>query len=232
MEQDYASHNSTGRPAGFGKADVFANPVQENLTSSIPTGVVDDDFSGYTGFMTHFFTDVYAGTIPSAQHIPVLRLLRLLNVRKSSTYTYGATDTLITVTINGVDYTQAYASSASATVAAWLAAHKTTIEARAGINGVIVTNPSGAQIKVVSRYKGQTFSFTAVAEQWWFFCSFCTVAAVKAGALASGEADETLEAMIDAALPEMFEFPLVFMVTRSLWRNFMHTVKNKTGDLP
>ncbi len=210
----------------------FANPVQENLTSSIPTGVVDDDFSGYTGFMTHFFTDVYAGTIPSAQHIPVSSATSAVKCEKILTYTYGATDTLITVTINGIAYTQAYASSASATVAAWLAAHKTTIEARAGINGVIVTNPSGAQIKVVSRYKGQTFSFTAVADSGGSFAASGTVAAVKAGALASGEADETLEAMIDAALPEMFEFPLVFMVTRSLWRNFMHTVKNKTGDLP
>jgi len=210
----------------------FGNPVQETLSSGIPTGTVDTNFSGYTGFMSHFLANLYAGTIPSAQHVVIDSATSAVKAEKILTYTYGATDTLITVTINGVDYTQAYASSATATVVAWLAAHKATIEARAGINGVIVTNPTGAQIKVVSRYKGQTFSFSAVANSGGSFAATGTVAAVKAGALASGEADATLEEMIDTARPELFEFPLVFMVTRSMWRNLVHTIKNKTGDLP
>jgi len=209
----------------------FANPVQEELTSGVPGGTLDDDFSGYTGFMTHFFNDVYAGTIPSAQHISIASSVSAVKAEKILTYTASG-DTTITVTINGVDYAQAYGTNATATAAAWLATHKATIEARAGINGVIVTNPTGAQIKVVGKYKGQTFDFSAAADGSGSFASSGVVAAVKASTLSSDEADITLEYMIDAARPEMFEFPLVFMVTRSMWRNLVHTIKGKTGDLP
>jgi hypothetical protein len=209
----------------------FANPTQEDLSSGIPAGTVDDDFSGYTGFMTHFFNDVYSGTIPSAQHVGIASSVSAVKAEKILTYTAN-TDTTITVTINGKDYTQAYATSATATVAAWLAAHKATIEARGGINGVIVTNPTGAQIKVVGKYKGQGFTFTAAADGSGSFAASGAVAAVKASTLSSNEADTTFDSMIDAARPEMFEFPLVFMVTRSMWRNFVHTIKSKTGDLP
>jgi len=209
----------------------FANPSQEELTSGIPNGTADDDFSGYTGFMTHFFNDLYSGTILSSQHMPVASSVTAVRAEKILTYSASG-DTNITVTINGKNYTQAYGSSASATVSAWLAAHKTTIESRGGINGVIVTNPSGAQIKVVGKYKGQSFTFTAAADGSGTFAASGTIAATKASSMASDEADNTMEAMIDLAPPEMFEFPLVFMVTRSMWRNFVHTVKGKTGDLP
>jgi hypothetical protein len=97
---------------------------------------------------------------------------------------------------------------------------------------VLVSNPTGAQIKVVSKYKGQSFNFTAVTDGNGTFASSGVVAAVKHGSLSSDEADDVLEAMIDGARPEMHEFPLVFMVTRSMWRNLVHTIKNKTGDLP
>ncbi|HPT68840.1 MAG TPA: hypothetical protein PKW50_01745 [Syntrophomonas sp.] len=209
----------------------FANTSQEELTSGVPTGTVDDDFTGYTGFMTHFFQDLYAGTIPSAQHIGIASATTAVRGEKIQTYTAG-TDTAVTLTINGVAYSQAYASSATVTMANWLTTHKATIEARGGINGVIVTNPSAGAIKCVGKYKGQSFNFTAAVTGTGSMAASGTVAAVKAGALAAGEADSALEAMIDAARPEMFEFPLVFMVTRSLWRNLVHTIKGKTGDLP
>ncbi|NCA77977.1 MAG: hypothetical protein EOM90_16750 [Alphaproteobacteria bacterium] len=209
----------------------FANTSQEELTSGIPNGTVDDDFTGYTGFMTHFFQDLYAGTIPSAQHIGITSATTAVRGEKIQTYTAG-TDTAVTLTINGVAYSQAYATNATVTMANWLATHKATIEARGGINGVIVTNPSAGAIKCVGKYKGQSFDFTAAVTGTGTMAASGTVAAVKAGALAAGEADSTLEGLIDAARPEMFEFPLVFMVTRSLWRNLVHTIKGKTGDLP
>lgn len=209
----------------------FGNPVQETLTSGVPTGTVDTNFSGYTGFMTHFIKDVYAGTIPAAQHVVVASATSAVKAEKIQTYSAG-TDTFLVLTINGVAYSQAYRSSATVTCNDWLATHKATIEARAGFNGVIVTNPSAGAIKCVSRYKGQTFDFTAAVTGTGTCAASGVVAAIKQGALASGEADSTLEEMIDGARPEMFEFPLVFMVTRSMWRNLVHTIKNKTGDLP
>ncbi|HNW75202.1 MAG TPA: hypothetical protein PKN44_16355, partial [Bacteroidales bacterium] len=180
----------------------FANTSQEELTSGVPTGTVDDDFTGYTGFMTHFFQDLYAGTIPSAQHIGIASATTAVRGEKIQTYTAG-TDTAVTLTINGVAYSQAYASSATVTMANWLTTHKATIEARGGINGVIVTNPSAGAIKCVGKYKGQSFDFTAAVTGTGSMAASGTVAAVKAGALAAGEADSALEAMIDAARPEM-----------------------------
>ena len=205
----------------------FANPVAETFSSGIPTGTVDANYSGYTGFMTWLMNDLYAGTIPSGQHVAVASSVSAVKQEKILTYTAN-TDSKITVTINGVAYEQAYGTSATATVQAWLAAHKTTIEARGGLNGVIVTNPTGAQIKVVSRYKGQSFDFTAVADGAGSFAASGAVAAVKAGALSANETDSTLEDMLDAVTPEMLEFELVFMLTNSMWRNLVHTMKNRT----
>lgn len=210
----------------------FGNTVQETLTSGIPNGTVDTNFSGYTGFMTHFIKDVAAGTIPSAQHVVIASATSAVKAEKILTYTAG-TDTYLVLTINGTAYSQAYRSSATVTCNDWLAAHKATIEARGGaLSGVIVTNPSAGAIKVVSKFKGQDFTFTGAVTGNGSVAASGVVAATKQGALAANEADGALEDMIDAARPEMFEFPLVFMVTRSMWRNLVHTIKGKTGDLP
>lgn len=204
----------------------FANPLAETLVSGKPTGLIDENYSGYTGFMSHFVADLINGTIPSDQHIAITTSSAAVKAEKILTYT-ASTDTAINVTINGVVYSQPYTSSAAATVAAWLLAHKTAIEARAGINGVIVTNPTGAQIKVVSRYAGQDFDFTAAVVGPGSFAASGVVAASKAGKLAANEADTTLEGMMDCITPEMHEFDLAFMLTSSMWRNLVHSFKNR-----
>lgn len=142
------------------------------------------------------------------------------------TFTKG-TDTAITITINGIAYSQVYDTSAAVTITNWLNAHKATIEARAGINGVIVANPSATAIKVVSKVKGQSFECSAAVTGTGTFAASAVVAAVKAGSLADNEADSTLESMIDAVTPEMHEYDLLFMLTSSMWRNLVHTLKNR-----
>jgi hypothetical protein len=204
----------------------FANPVAEVLSAGKPTGVVDDNYSGYTGFMTWLMNDAKSGIIPTAQHVSIGSSVSAVKQEKILTYT-ASTDTKITVTINGIAYEQAYASNAATTIANWLTTHKAAIEARSGINGVIVTNPTGAQIKVVSKYKGQSFDFTAVAAGSGSFAASAEVAAVKASTLSANEADTTMESMIDAITPEMHEFDLVFMLTSTMWRNLVHTMKNR-----
>lgn len=208
----------------------FANPMAETLVNGKPSGTIDDNYSGYTGFMSWFHKDLLSGLIPSLQHVPVASSVTAVKAEKILTYS-ASTDTAINVTINGVVYSQAYATSAAATVAAWLAAHKTTVEARSGINGVVVTNPTGSQIKVVSRYAGQDFDFTAAAVGSGSFAASGVVAATKAGKLAANEADITLESMMDAITPEMHEFELAFMLTSSMWRNLVHTFKNRDTAL-
>lgn len=209
----------------------FANPAAEVLSSGIPTGVTDTNYSGYTGFMTWLMNDLYAGTIPSAQHVPVASSTSAVKQESVQTFTYGATTTKIGITINGVLYEQEYVTSAAATATAWLATHKTTIEARGGINGVIVTNPSSGAIKIVSRYKGGKFSVSATATGGGSFAESGVVAAVAKGSLAANEADSTFEDMLDAVTPEMHEFDLKFMITSSMWRNLVHTMKNRATGL-
>ncbi|MCX6279009.1 MAG: hypothetical protein NT004_13085 [Bacteroidetes bacterium] len=210
----------------------FGNTLQEVLSSGIPTGVPDPNFTGYTGFMTHFIRDVLSAAIPAAQHVVVDSATSAVKAEKILTYTAGA-DTYLVLTINGVAYSQAYGSSATVTCSNWLTSHKSAVEARGGaFSGVIVTNPSAGAIKVVSKFKGQDFTFTGAVTGSGSVAASGVVAAIKQGKLADNEVDATLEAMIDAARPELFEFPLVFLCTRSMWRNLVHTIKNKTGDLP
>lgn len=204
----------------------FANPLAETLENNKPNGTIDTNYSGYTGFMTWLLNDTRSGLITAKQHVPITSGTAAIKQEKILTYTANS-DSKIAVSINGVTYEQDYATSAAATVAAWLTAHKAVIEARAGINGVVVTNPTGAQIKVVSKYKGQSFDFTAVAVGNGTFAASVEVAAQKAGNLASNEADTTMESMMDAITPEMHEFDLVFMITSSMWRNLVHTMKNR-----
>ena len=212
----------------------FANPAAEVLSSGIPTGAADPNYNGYTGFMTWLMNDLYSSTIPSTQHVTIASGTSAVKQESIQTFTYGATTTKIGITINGVLYEEAYASSATVTANNWLATHKATIEARAGINGVIVTNPSAGAIKIVSRYAGGKFTVSATATGGGSFAESGVVASVSATTLAANKADETLEDMLDAVTPEMQEFDLVFMLTSSMWRNLVHTMKNRTtglGDL-
>ncbi|KAF0128191.1 MAG: hypothetical protein FD155_3382 [Bacteroidetes bacterium] len=203
----------------------FANPLAEVMAGGIPNGTIDDNYSGYNGFMSWLLKDTQTGVIPAAQHIPIASSVAAVKAEKILTYTAG-TDTAINVVINGVTYTQAFASNATTTVANWLTAHKAAIEARADINGVIVT-VTGAGIKVVSKSKGQEFTFTATVTGTGTFAASGVVAATKAGKLDANESDSTLEAMLDAITPEMHEFNLNFMITSSMWRNLVHTFKSR-----
>ena len=209
----------------------FANPAAEILSSGIATGVADPDYSGYTGFMTWLMNDLFAGTIPSGQHVVIASSTSAVKQESMQTFTYGATTTKIGITINGVLYEENYASSATVTANNWLASHKAAIESRGGINGVIVTNPSAGAIKIVSRYKGGKFSVSATATGGGSFAESGVVATVARGGLAANEADTTLEYMLDAVTPEMHEFDLAFMLTASMWRNLVHTMKNRTTGL-
>ena len=204
----------------------FANPTQETLTSNIPTSVIDTNYSGYSGFHTLFMNDLLSGVIPSSQHVGITTGTTAVKQEKILTFTYGATTTEITIIVNGVSYTESYASSAATTMTNWFNHYGATINARAGVNGVIVTNPSSGAIKIVSKYGGQEFTASGAAAGGGSFAESGAVSPVKTGKLASNEADTTLEAMIDAMPPELLEFNPVFMITNSMWRNLVHTWKD------
>ena len=203
----------------------FADPKAEVLASAGTTGVIDTNYSGYTGLLTWLLEDVFAGTILSGQHVPISSAVAAVKQEKILTYTAG-TDTAIVVTVNGIAYAEDFDTNASTTAAAWLASHKEAIEARGGIHAVVVTVTTN-KIKVVSKYKGGTFTFTAEVTGSGSFAASGEVAAVKAGGLGSNESDTTLESMIDAITPEMHEFDLFFLMTSKMWRKLVHTFKNR-----
>lgn len=205
----------------------FADPSAETFSSGIATGTPDPNYNGYTGFLSHFYKALVSGVIPSDQHVAIASGTSARKQEQVETFTYAATTTKVGLTINGVLYEQAYATSATVTMSNWLATHKATIEARSGINGVIVTNPSAGAIKIVSRYKGGKFTAAAVATGGGSFATSGEVTPVSYGALASNEADTTLSGMLDVAPPELNEFDLVFMITSTMWRNLVKTFKNR-----
>lgn len=208
----------------------FGNPVAETFTSGVPNAAIDVNYSGYTGFFTNFINDLIGSVIPANQHIAIASSATKKVQEAIHTYTAG-TDTFLNIVINGTTYAQAYATSATVTCNNWLTANKALVEARCPYNGVIVTNPSAGAIKIVSRIKGQSFTATSNVTGTGSTAITGIVAAVNAGLMASNEADSTLENMLDSATPEMHDFDLVFMMTASMWRNLVHSLKDRNTVL-
>jgi hypothetical protein len=204
----------------------FANPTQETLSSNVPTGLIDTNYSGYSGLLSIFCNDLFSGTIPTSQHVNIVSGTTAVKQEKVMTFTYGATTLTVRININGVDYDEPYTTSATVTMTNWFNHWAATINARSGINGVVVTNPSAAAIKVVSKYGGQAFTALATAIGGGSFADSALVSPVKTGSLGTDEADTTLEAMLDAMPPELMEFDPVFMITNSMWRSLVKTFKN------
>lgn len=204
----------------------FADPTQQTLNSSyVPTGVVDDNYSGYTGFFTNFIEALKLGNIPSAQNIDVTVASAGTKMKIVHTLTVSGTPTSVEVNINGAQYSQAFDTNASTTVTAWIATHKTTVEALHGTHAVVVTN-SGAALTIESKYAGSKFlSTTGITGTGASWADSGAVAAVAAGALSTDSADTALGNMIDAMPPEMLELDPVFTMSRSMYRNLFNTWK-------
>jgi len=200
----------------------FADPTQQALNSSFsPTGTVDQNYSGYTGFFANFIEALRLGNIPSAQNIAVT--VASAGTKMKHTRTLTIANGTATVTLNGTAYAVDYTASATATLAAWITAHKATIEALYGTHAVVVTS-SGAVLTIEAKYAGSKFlaAYTASTGSW---ASTSTTAAVKPGALSTDSSDTALEEMIDTMPPEMLELDPVFMLSRSMYRNLLKTWK-------
>ena len=208
----------------------FADPLQQTLDSSyVPTGVVNDNYTGYTGFFSNFIEALRLGSIPSAQNISVS--LASAGTKMKATRTLTIANGTITVTINGTDYTTTYTSSATATLAAWVTAHKATIEALYGTHAVVVSS-SGAVLTVESKFAGAKF-LLAVAASTGSWADTSDTAAVLPGSLSTDAADTTLGNMVGAMPPEMLELDPVFSMSRAMYRNLFNTWKaigTETGN--
>jgi len=200
----------------------FNDTTKQTLGATyIPTGVIDDNYSGYTGFFANFIEALRVGTIPSAQNIAVT--VASAGTKQKHTRTLTIASGTATITFNGIAYAETFITSATLTLAAWVTSHKATIEALYGTHAVVVSS-SGAILTIEAKYAGAKFLavYTASTGSW---ASTSTTAAVAAGALSTDSADDALDAMIGAMTPEMLELDPVFMMTRAMYRNLLATWK-------
>ncbi len=205
----------------------FANPLAEYLDNGIPAGEPDDNYTGYTGFMTHFINGLIDESIPMSQHVPIASKVEKAKQIAVLVYENETGDSGINITINGVNYYTSFNSSAAQTIYNWISQHKYDVEARMPLNGVIVTSPEPGILKIESRMKGQRFNYSYSVNGEGAFILDDDYDAIASGGLAENEADQTLESMLDIITPEMHEFDLIFMVTSTMWRNLVHTIKDR-----
>jgi len=209
----------------------FADPDANVLDSAyVPTGVIDENYSGYYGFFYHFINDLMKGVIPSSQNVDPL--LDSAGTKQKIVLTLSVTSdpTSVFVTINDKTFSEDFDTDAGTTVSNWIASHKSTVEALWGDHGVVVSN-SGAALTIEAKVPGAKFNYsygTVGGTASW--AESGAVAAVAPGKLSDDAADTLLETMIDVMPPEMLELKPVFMISRSVWRNLLKTWKSRSTN--
>ncbi len=204
----------------------FADMQQNVLDNSkVPTGIIDENYSGYTGFFSHFINALRTGVIPTAQNIAPA--VASAGTKQSIGLTLSVTSapTSAFITINDQTFSEDYDTNATTTLTNWLASHKATIESLWGAHGVTVLRAS-AKITITAKVAGAKFSFAhGTVGGTASFGESSAVAAVAPGALSTDSTDSTLEQMIDIMPAEMLELNPVFTISRSMWRNLLKTWK-------
>jgi len=205
----------------------FADPEANVLDSNnVPTGVIDENYSGYNGFFFHLIHDLMKGIIPSSQNVDPL--VDSAGTKQKIVLTLSVTSdpTSVFITINDQTLSEDFDTDAGTTVSNWIASHKSSVEALWGAHGVTVTN-TGAALSIQAKVPGAGFSFSygsvGGSASW---AESGAVAAVAPGKLSDDAADTLLESMIDVMPAEMLELKPVFMLSRSVWRNLLKTWKS------
>ena len=204
------------------KTEVMSGTVP----ASAPTGVANTGLNFYTGFWDRITTDVTATTIPAAQKV----LITNTGTAKIWAITLSATTAgTITLTINGTPYSQPYSASVAATVTAWYASHNATIIARhPDILKLTIVDDASAKLTFTATHKGASFTGVATdAGTSGTWTENTLTAAAAQAAMGSGTADGFMNSMIEAQPAEMQEFTddMIFLCTRSFYRNYLNELK-------
>lgn len=170
--------------------------------NNIPTAGPDVYYNIYDGFWTRIIRDIKAVVIPAKQYVKINSSTTAVAQLATETLT-GTTAGSITLTISGVAYTQAYATSITATVTAWFTANAATLLTR----GITVTNPSAGVLSfaAVNPGEGYTIGLTSAGTGGTWTESAVT-ANVQAGSLATDEAFSTLKKMWTGLTPELRQY--------------------------
>lgn len=193
--------------------------------SGIPTNVLDEDYAVYEGFWPRWFRDIVAGIIPAAQKIAVTTIaVKQLETQTLTSITAGS----ITLTINSRAYTQAFNTDVATTVTDWLTTHTAELATGHGsLVGINATSGGAGIIDFAAEHFGAPYVIVQTdAGTGGSWATSGVTANAKAGALGVDEADNVMEKMIDAAPNELESFEMIFILTRSFWRNYVKTLKS------
>jgi hypothetical protein len=219
--------------AEAGKQDLvrqmwFADEAKESLVAGISAGSADADYQVYTGFWTRWLNDIESSAFPSGQVVDINNgAVKQELIETLSGISAGS----LTLTVNGTAYTQAFDTSATVTVTAWVASYASVIDARGALTGITVTDEGSGAVKFVAEHAGQGFTVVETdAGTGGTLTASGVVANVGHSALGTDEADNTFEAMIDAMPNELLSFSPVIMCSRTMLRNYIQTLKNTGTD--
>lgn len=206
----------------------FSNPSASALDADYkPTGILDPNYIGYTGFFTHFIQDLKGNKISASQHIAVPTESSGTKQAVNLTLTITDSPSSVFIKINDRTFEQAFVTDAETTIINWLAAHKAIIESLWAEHAVSVENIAPGTIKIEAAFAGAKFSYDSGlvggAGDW---AVSNVVEAVAPGALVADGADATLEQMLDNMPNELLELDPVFMISRSMYRNLFKTWKS------
>lgn len=124
---------------------------------SYVSGGADIYYNVINGVWTNIFAD--ASTTPNRSQVKRI-VVNNGTVAQAETQTLASTSGgTITLTINGVEYSQAYATSVAATVTAWFTTHAAALAAL----DITVTNPSSGALTFTSAVAGQPFVLVATS---------------------------------------------------------------------
>lgn len=203
----------------------FADIAKETFDGDFfTTGTGDVDYDVYTGFWPRFISDIRKLVIPAAQRITINNgAVKQEEIQTLDSITAGQIDLLV----NNVSYTEAFDTDSATTITNWFTSHAATIQARGELTGIVVTNPSAAALKFVAQHPGQQFEVVITdAGTNGNFTQTGVVANVAHAALGTDEAENTFNSILDALPEELLAFNPAFMVSRSIQRNYIQTLKN------
>jgi len=210
---------------------VWLGDTAKTTVSTYFTATADTDYNAYTGiFETLVDAAATTAVSPTGTHIyrKAMDHGAVAQVNTITITTVGSAGGNLVIAVNGVNYTQVYASSMNATAAAFVASHAATILAK---HRITVTNPSGAGIVFTSAVAGMAFTTTVPSASAVTASGgvVATTANTAPSAMADDEALTYLEDLYINSYPELVALPAsekVYYVDMKVYHNYMESLED------
>lgn len=200
------------------------NTLSETLSSGLPTGVANPDYSVYEGFWPRFIKDVVASTIPSGQRVTINNSA----VAQVATHTLTGTSGTANIAINGVNYLATFTTDLTTSAANFVTSHAAALLLR----GIVATS-SGVTVILTASIAGVAFTTTAAANVSGNLAGSlaATTANTAPAALGTDEAADVFSSMVKAATNELISMDGCYIAcTRSMIENYKSTLRALNGS--